>query len=93
VTGKIERFHLTLRRELLDAHEPFTCLADAQVAVDAFVAEYNADRPRQALDEYRPVMPADRFTPVPVEQRQLIELWLPAALCAVVDPAPSTGHA
>lgn len=47
-TGKIERFHLTLRRELLDMHEPFTSIEEAQVAVDAFVAEYNADRPHQA---------------------------------------------
>jgi IS6 family transposase len=49
-TGKIERFHLTLRRELLDGHEPFTSLAHAQAAIEAFVAEYNSDRPHQALD-------------------------------------------
>jgi hypothetical protein len=32
-TGKVERFHLTLRRELLDLHEPFESLAAAQQAV------------------------------------------------------------
>ena len=32
-TGKVERFHLTLRRELLDGHELFESLAQAQAAV------------------------------------------------------------
>jgi hypothetical protein len=92
-TGKIERFHLTLRRELLDTHEPFTSIEQAQAAVDVFVAEYNADRPHQALDKDRPVMPADRFTPVPAEQRQLLELWLPPTLNAVESsPATADGH-
>ena len=49
-TGKIERFHLTLRRELLDDHQPIQALPAAQAAVDKFVAEYNSDRPHQALD-------------------------------------------
>ena len=39
-----------------------------------------AGRPHQALDGQVPVTPAERFTPVPSEQRQLIDLWLPAAL-------------
>src|SRR5664279_5150118 len=49
-TGKIERFQLTLRRELLDDHEPFGSRATAQAAVDEFARAYNADRPHQALD-------------------------------------------
>lgn len=79
-TGKIERFHLTLRRELLDDHHPYESLAAAQTAVDGFVAQYNADRPHQALDAELPVTPAERFTPVPPEQRELLELWLPPVL-------------
>ena len=43
-TGKIERFHLTLRRELLDDHPPFESLPAAQDAVDEFVRGYNVDR-------------------------------------------------
>jgi hypothetical protein len=86
-TGKIERFHLTLRRELLDDHEPFTSLQDAQAAVDRFVDQYNADRPHQALDDDEPVTPADRFTPVPADERELLELWLPPT----VVPAPAGG--
>jgi transposase InsO family protein len=81
-TGKIERFHLTLRRELLDDHEPFTSLAEAQAAVDVFVRQYNTDRPHQALDAVVPVSPAERFTPVPDEQRNLLPLWLPPVLAA-----------
>jgi transposase InsO family protein len=34
-TGKIERFHSTLRRELLDHVSPFASLAAAQQAIDA----------------------------------------------------------
>ena len=82
-TGKVERFHQTLRRELLDGHEPFPSAEAAQAALDAWVAEYNADRPHQALDGRAPVTPAGRFTPVPPAQRDLVELWLPPALTPV----------
>jgi transposase InsO family protein len=79
-TGKIERFHLTLRRELLDNHDCFGSIEAAQAALDAWVTGYNTDRPHQALDGRSPVTPADRFTPVPPTQRELIELWLPPTL-------------
>jgi transposase InsO family protein len=81
-TGKIERFHLTLRRELLDDHEPFESAEAAQAAVDAFVAQYNAERPHQALDPNMPVSPADRFTPIPHQTRDLLPVWLPPPLAA-----------
>jgi transposase InsO family protein len=81
-TGKIERFHLTLRRELLDDHQPYESLAAAQAAVDGFVTQYNTDRPHQALDPVAPVTPAERFSPIPEEQRHLVELWLPPVLAA-----------
>ena len=42
-TGKVERFHQTLRRELLDDARPFTSLLEAQAAIDDWVREYNAD--------------------------------------------------
>jgi transposase InsO family protein len=48
-TGKVERFHGSLRRELLDDAVPFGGMAAAQAAVDAWVAEYNTARPHQAL--------------------------------------------
>jgi Integrase core domain len=52
----------------------------AQATLDRWVAEYNADRPHQALDGQVPVTPAERLTPVPPAQRDLIELWLPPTL-------------
>ena len=62
-TGKIERFHQTLRRDLLADHEPFADLDDVQATLDAWVAEdYNTRRPHQSLDM---ASPADRFAPIP----------------------------
>jgi transposase InsO family protein len=88
-TGKIERFHQTLRRELLDDARPFTSLLQAQAAVDEWVREYNAARPHQALDTAGPVTPAERFQPAPAEQRELLELWLPGSLVSVPAPPSS----
>ena len=89
--GKVERFHGTLRPDFVDQVEPFPSVTEAQVAVDGWVADYNADRPHQALDPRLPVTPADRFTAIPEEQRQLIELWLPPGLDTVPTAAASTG--
>jgi len=88
-TGKIERFHQTLRRDLLDDARPFTGLLEAQAALDDWVREYNADRPHQALETRVPVTPADRFQPASDEQRELLPLWLPGALARVPGPAGS----
>ncbi len=55
--GKVERFHGTFRPDFLDIAGPFTSVAAAQAAVDAWVGHYNADRPHQALDEKVPVTP------------------------------------
>jgi transposase InsO family protein len=88
-TGKVERFHQTLRRELLDDAPPFTSLLQAQAAIDDWVREYNAERPHQSLETRAPVTPAERFQPAPAEQRELLELWLPAALASVPAPQPT----
>ena len=85
-TGKIERFHLTLRRELLDDHDPFESLAAAQAAIDEFVRTFNTDRPHQALDAERPVSPAERFTPTAGPERELLPVWLPPTIA----PAPAS---
>ena len=94
-TGKIERFHQTLRRELLDQARPFTSLLEAQAAVDDWVREYNAERPHQALETRAPVTPAERFEPAGDEQRELLPLWLPGNLAAVPAPqaTPTAGRA
>jgi hypothetical protein len=85
-TGKIERFHQTLRRELLDDADPFESLLAAQAAVNAWVRQYNAERPHQSLDTDTPVMPADRFAAVPAEQRDLLPLWVPPVLAPAPEP-------
>jgi hypothetical protein len=59
-TGKVERFHQTLRRELLQGEGPFASLEQAQKAVDAWVEGYNHQRPHQALAM---AVPASRFRP------------------------------
>ncbi|HEX2296105.1 MAG TPA: IS481 family transposase [Actinomycetota bacterium] len=56
-TGKIERFHQTLRKEFL-ADRTFESLEAAQGKLDSWVADYNTERPHQALEM---VTPADRF--------------------------------
>jgi transposase InsO family protein len=80
-TGKIERFHGSLRRELLDDAVPFSDLAAAQTAVDAWRHEYNTTRPHQALSM---ASPASRFhSSKGSEAEQLLPLRLPAILSLV----------
>ena len=86
-TGKIERFHGSLRRELLDDAVPFADLAAAQAAVDAWVREYNTARPHQALGM---AVPADRFSTARAQAGQeLLPLRLPSVISlAPVPPVP-----
>ena len=85
-TGKIERFHGSLRRELLDDAIPFTDLATAQAAVDAWREEYNTTRPHQALSM---ASPAERFsTAAAGAQQELLPLRLPSVIALVPVPSP-----
>jgi transposase InsO family protein len=56
-TGKVERWHKTLRREFLHG-KVFTGVDDAQAQLDAWVDTYNHDRPHQAIGR---VPPVERF--------------------------------
>ena len=56
-TGKIERFHRTLRHEFLTARV-FSSVEAAQRELDAWIVHYNTERPHQSL---KMVTPADRF--------------------------------
>ena len=58
-TGKIERFHRTLRTEFLTGRT-FDDLGAAQAGLDAWVASYNTERPHQGIAMSTP---ASRFTP------------------------------
>jgi transposase InsO family protein len=87
-TGKIERLHQTLQRELLDVHGPFESMEALQAALDAWREEYNTDRPHQSLDM---AFPASRFTPA----SSPLELRIPAQLSASTGqpepPPPASG--
>ena len=61
-TGKIERFHQSLRREFL-AGRVFASLDEAQTEIDAWVSGYNTERPHQALEM---ATPAERFRLAPI---------------------------
>ena len=56
-TGKIERFHQSLRREFL-ADRTFASLQAVQDALDEWVTDYNTVRPHQALEM---ATPSERF--------------------------------
>ena len=56
-TGKIERFHQSLRREFLTG-KTFGSVEAAQAELDAWVTDYNTNRPHQALEM---ATPAERF--------------------------------
>jgi transposase InsO family protein len=87
-TGKIERLHQTLQRELLDVHGPFAGIGALQAALDAWREEYNTDRPHQSLGM---AFPATRFRPA----SSPLELRLPAQLAASTrqpkPPPPGPG--
>jgi transposase InsO family protein len=57
-TGKIERFHRTLRVEFLAGGKTFTTIGCAQAELDAWVADYNSNRPHQGIGMKTP---AERF--------------------------------
>lgn len=77
-TGKVERLHKTIRAEFLAASNgTFATLADAQARFDAWVAQYNHDRPHQAVG-MRP--PAERFALASDDPTQRLQ---------VVDPPPA----
>lgn len=59
-TGKIERFHRSMRAEFLSDKRAFPNLRAAQQALDEWVAYYNNERPHQSLDM---ATPAQRFIP------------------------------
>jgi transposase InsO family protein len=80
-TGKIERFHKTLRREMLDHSGPFADPAAAQTAIDAWVHAYNHTRPHQSLEM---ATPAQVFRP-----HTLTSGALAPSVTVAAEPAPT----
>jgi len=56
--GKLERWHLTYRRECEALKGGFNSMAHAQLETDRFVSYYNHERPHQGIGG---LYPADRF--------------------------------
>ena len=55
-TGKVERFHKTLRAEWVRPHHRvFASIVEAQASLDAWVEHYNTERPHQSLGMAPPV--------------------------------------
>jgi len=53
-TGKVERFHKTLKKDFL-AGKTFESLEEAQKAIDGWVVEYNTVRPHQGIGSVPPI--------------------------------------
>jgi transposase InsO family protein len=79
-TGKVERFHKTMKREFLD-DRVFASIVEAQAALDAWVQDYNHTREHQSLGN-RP--PAERFA---TARRERFEEPTPASDAASAMPA------
>jgi hypothetical protein len=83
-TGKVERWHKTIRAEFLTEHDRrHATLAELQQALDAWVVHYNTERPHQALG-MRP--PIQRFQLAAPKLDPAVEVLVPAQ--PVVEPAP-----
>ena len=68
-TGKVERWHKTLRREFLNG-KVFESIADAQAQLDGWVHEYNHDRRHQGIGD---VEPWERFRLAAAEPVEPVE--------------------
>jgi hypothetical protein len=79
-TGKIERWHKTLRREFLDG-KVFDSIEHAQAELDAWVWHYNHERPHQSIGR---VPPIQRFQLA--EPRQL-----PAQPLTTIETSQASG--
>src|SRR6266487_5124409 len=53
-TGKIERLHKTMRKELFDGHS-FSSIQTAQAELDRWVEGYNHEREHQAIGDVPPI--------------------------------------
>ncbi|GLW19925.1 hypothetical protein Stsp01_66680 [Streptomyces sp. NBRC 13847] len=84
-TGKIERFHKTLRREMPGHSDPFADPAAAQTAFDTWAHSYNHTRPRQSLEM---ATPAQVFRPhtLTVHPPQVAKAMKAASMTGPAEP-------
>jgi transposase InsO family protein len=74
-TGKIERFHKTLRLEL-NTRQVFKNLMTAQEAVNEWVDYYNTQRPHRSLDDGTPVSRFKARTTAIREPERSADYWV-----------------
>ena len=77
-TGKVERFHKTLRAEFLTG-KVFASIEEAQAALDVWIDHYNHERPHQSIGM---VAPFERF-----------RLAAPEPVAATAPPPPEKSPA
>lgn len=65
-TGKIERLHKTIRKELLSGRT-FATIEQAQAELDAWVGRYNSEREHQAIGDVPPIRRFELVQPTPTE--------------------------
>jgi hypothetical protein len=65
-TGKVERFHKTVRKEFLDGRV-FESLEEAQAALDVWVEHYNTQRPHQGIGMVPPIRRFELAVAEPLE--------------------------
>jgi transposase InsO family protein len=82
-TGKIERLHKTMRKELFDGRR-FASLAEAQQELDAWVDHYNLEREHQGIGDVAPIR---RFELVQNRSAQIADP--DAAIVPAPAPAPA----
>jgi transposase InsO family protein len=80
-TGKIERLHKTIRKELL-AGRTFASLEHAQAELDAWVDRYNTQREHQGIGDVAPIR---RFELAPSPRAEVVDPDLPK------EPTPRRG--
>ena len=84
-TGKVERWHKTMRAEFLTEHDRrHHTMTELQAALDGWVLHYNTERPHQSLG-MRP--PVDRFQLAAVDKDAVAAAESAAPADPVVQPA------
>ena len=88
-TGKIERFHRTLRTEWARPNErSFMSLVEAQASLDAWVEHYNLERPHQAIGMLAPI---ERFRLAAVADVEPLDLDETIDTAEAPSPGPRPG--
>jgi hypothetical protein len=83
-TGKVERLHKTLRKELFSL-QVFDTITEAQAGLDSWVAYYNYDRDHQGIGDVPPIR---RFELAAAARVEVLDGEMDIAAEAETKPAP-----